>query len=82
MRINADERLEAFCRKIGLAGTEELGERIRALKALAGLRARLSDLGEVDMDKLCRDCAAHPLMNNNPVALDEDGLRELFEALR
>ena len=82
VRINADERLEAFCRKIGLAGTEELGERIRALKALAGLRTRLSDLGEVDMDKLCRDCAAHPLMNNNPVALDEDGLRELFEELR
>ena len=49
---------------------------------LGGLRTHLSDLGEVDLDKLCRDCAAHPLMNNNPVRLDEAALRRMFEALR
>ena len=32
--------------------------------------------------ELCRDCAAHPLMKNNPVKLDEAALREMFEALR
>lgn len=80
--INADVRLELLCRRVGLSGTEELAERIRALKKLAGLRSRLSDLGEVDLDKLCRDCAAHPLMNNNPVRMDEARLREMFEALR
>ena len=82
VRINADERLEYLCRAVGLSGTDELADRIAALKALGGLRTRLSDLGEVDLDKLCRDCAAHPLMNNNPVRLDEDALRRMFEALR
>ena len=82
VRLNADERLEALCREVGLRDTEELAARIAALKKLGGLRTRLSELGEVDMDKLCRDCAAHPLMNNNPVRLDEEKLREMFEALR
>ena len=82
VRINADERLEYLCHAVGLSGTEELAERIAALKTLGGLRTHLSDLGEVDLDKLCRDCAAHPLMNNNPVRLDEAALRRMFEALR
>lgn len=82
VRINADERLEYLCRAVGLKDTDELAERIAALKALGGLRTRLSDLGEVDLDKLCRDCAAHPLMNNNPVRLDESALRRMFEALK
>ena len=82
VRINADERLEHLCRAVGLKDTEELSQRIAALKALGGLRTRLSELGDVDLDKLCRDCAAHPLMNNNPVRMDEDALRRMFEALR
>ncbi len=81
VRINADARLEELCRRAGLSGTEELAERIRELKALGGLRSRLSELGEVDLPKLCRDCAAHPLMRNNPVPLDETALRRMFEAL-
>ena len=81
VRINADERLEALCRAAGLSGTKELAERIHALKELAGLRTRLSQLGEVDIDKLSRDCAKHPLMNNNPVRMDEEKLRTMFEAL-
>ena len=82
VRINADARLEALCTSVGLAGTCELAEKISSLKALAGLRSRLSDLGEVDLDKLCRDCAAHPLMNNNPVKLSLEQLRAMFEALK
>ena len=82
VRINADARLEELCRRAGLSGTEELAGRIRALKELGGLRTRLSDLGEVDMDKLCRDCAVHPLMNNNPVPMDAAALRRMFDALR
>ena len=80
--INADERLEELCRRAGLSGTVELAERIRALKRLGGLRTRLADLGEVDLDKLCHDCAVHPLMNNNPVKMDESALRRMFEGLR
>ena len=81
VRINADERLEELCR-VGLKDTEELARRIAALKALGGLRSKLSDLGEVDVEKLAKDCAAHPLMNNNPVAMDAGKLREMFEKLK
>ena len=81
VRINADERLELLCRRVGLTGTEELAARIAALKKLAGLRSRLSDLGQVDLDKLAHDCAVHGLMNNNPVAMDEKTLRDMFEKL-
>ena len=82
VRINADERLETLCRRVGLADTAELARRIRELKVLGGLRSRLSELGEVDFDKLCRDCAAHPLMRNNPVPMDAEALGRMFEALR
>ncbi len=82
VRINADERLEYLCQRAGLSGTEELAQRIAYLKELGGLRRRLSDLGEVDLDKLCHDCAVHALMNNNPVKMDEAALREMFEALK
>ncbi len=81
VRVNADERLEALARAVGLKDTGELAERIRALKELAGLRTRLSELEDVDLEKLCRDCAVHPLMGNNPVKMDEAALRRLFEAL-
>ena len=81
VRINADERLETLCKRAGLSGTEELAERITALKKLAGLRCRLSDLGQVDLDKLAHDSAIHPLMKNNPVAMDEAALRRMYEKL-
>ena len=81
VRINADERLEALCRAAGLSGAGELAERIARLKRLGGLRTRLSDLGEVDLDKLARDSAVHPLMRNNPVEMDEAALRRMFAAL-
>ena len=82
VRINADERLETLCRRVGLSGTEELAERIKALKALGGLKTRLSDLDEVDLVKLSRDAAKHPLMQNNPVPMDEEALLRMFSALQ
>ena len=82
VKINADERLEYLCRAVGLKDTNELAERIAALKKLGGLRTRLSELGEVDVDKLAADCAVHPLMNNNPVKLDAAALKAMFEALK
>ena len=81
VRLNADERLETLCRQAGLSGAEELARRIAALKALGGLRTRLSELGAVDLDKLAHDCAVHPLMKNNPVPMDEAALRRMFEKL-
>ena len=81
VRINADARLEVLCREVGLSGTDALAKEINRLKKLAGLRCTLSDLGEVDLDKLAADCAAHPLMQNNPVKMDAAALREMFAAL-
>lgn len=82
VRINADERLEQLARSVGLRDAAELAARIRALKELGGLRCRLSELGEVDVPALAAACAAHPLMNNNPVRLSVRQLEEMFEALR
>ena len=80
--LDREPALSELCERTGLSGTEELAQRIAYLKELGGLRRRLSDLGEVDLDKLCHDCAVHVLMNNNPVKMDEAALREMFEALK
>ena len=82
VRINADERLETLCLRVGLKDTNALADRIRALKALGGLKTTLADLGAVDLDKLCRDAAAHPLMRNNPAPMDEAALRRMFASLQ
>ena len=81
VKINADDRLEYLAKAVGLKDTDELAGRIAAFKEMAGLRRKLSDLENLDLDKLCRDCAAHPLMNNNPVALTEERLKEMFLSL-
>ena len=94
VRINADARLETLCQRVGMRNTGYLADKILYLKELAGLRTRLSDLcvpgtsgarpctETVDLDKLARDCAAHPLMRNNPVRMDEAALRRMFETLQ
>ena len=82
VRINADQRLEELCRRAGIGDTEHLAEWINRMKELEGLPTRLSQLGEADTAQLGRECAAHPLMGNNPVPMDEGALCRMFEALR
>ena len=82
VRVNADERLEELCRRVGIGDTVRLAAWINRMKELAGLSVKLSQLGEADTAQLARECAVHPLMNNNPVPMDEAALRDLFEALR
>lgn len=82
VRINANERLELLCRRVGLRDTAELAKKIAEFKALGGLRTRLSELENVDIEKLAEDCAAHPLMNNNPVKLDKAAVLKMFEGLK
>lgn len=82
VRINADDRLEALCHSVGLSGSGELADRIAGFKALGRLRTRLSELENVDIEKLAEDCAAHPLMKNNPVLLDKAALVRMFEGLK
>lgn len=82
VRINADERLEYLCRRAGLESTAALAARIAELKAMAGLRSKLSELENLDLDKLVKDCVAHPLMGNNPVKMDYAATYAMFDALR
>ena len=82
VRINADERLEDLCRRAGLSGTEELAAWIAEVKKKAGLRTRLAELGEADIPALAAAAAVHPLMRNNPVPMDTDSLKKIFEELR
>ncbi|MGN1418019.1 MAG: iron-containing alcohol dehydrogenase [Acutalibacteraceae bacterium] len=80
--INADARLENLARSVGLSSTEDLAEYIRRMKKISGLCTKLSELGDVDVDKLARNSAEHPLMANNPVKLNAQQLKEMFLALK
>lgn len=82
IKINADERLENLAKAVGMKNTDELAEKIRHLKKVGGLKTRLSELGEVDIDKLAHDGAVHPLMANNPVKLSAEDLKEMFIKLK
>ena len=82
VQINTSPRMEEMLQRAGLpGGSAELVSRIRALKAMAGLRTKLGDLGQVDVEKLAEDCAVHPLMRNNPVKMSPEALKTMFEAL-
>lgn len=82
VRMNADERLETLCHRVGLENTGALADKIAYFKRLGGLKTRLCELENVDIEKLAEDCAAHPLMKNNPVALDKAALLRMFEGLK
>ena len=82
IKINADERLEKLAKDVGMSGVDELAEWVRSMKKLAGFKTRLSDLGEVDLEKLARNCVDHPLMRNNPVQLSVEEMKNVFLALK
>lgn len=82
IKINADERLENLAKAVGMKNTDELAEKIRHFKKIAGLKTKLSELGEVDVDKLAHDGAVHPLMANNPKKLTAEDLKKMFLALK
>ena len=82
VKINNSDRLEYLAKRVGLTCSDELSDRIHALKSKAGLKMVLEDLGDVDLEKLCCDCAAHGLMNNNPVKLGQEQLRDMFLNLK
>ncbi|MBR4768252.1 MAG: iron-containing alcohol dehydrogenase [Lachnospiraceae bacterium] len=81
VRINRSGRLDDLAKYAGFADALRMAEYIRSMKKLANLKTRLSDLGGPDVQKLASDSAAHPLMRNNPVEMDEKALAAMFEAL-
>lgn len=82
MMINNDERLEHLAHEVGCECTAELAAKVKHFKKIAGLCTSLSELGNVDIDKLAADCQKHPLMANNPVKLSADDLKAMFEKLQ
>lgn len=83
IKLNADDRLEQLAKDVGLKDTDELAEKVKHFKKLAGLAEKLSDLGEnVDVDLLAKEGANHPLMANNPVKLTADDLKKMYLSLK
>ncbi len=76
--LNTDDRLEQLAKNVGMENTQNLANEIKHLKKIAGLCTKLSDLGNVDIDKLVSDCLNHPLMANNPKRFTEDELKQMF----
>ena len=82
IRLNADDRLQNLARTLGFSGCDALADEIYRLKVLGGLRVRFADCdGDVDLDRLARESAAHMLMKNNPVQPDEAALKAMFQKL-
>lgn len=83
IKINADQRLETLAKQVGLNDTDELAEKIKNFKKIAGLAEKLSDLGDnIDIEKLAYEGAKHPLMANNPVKLTKEQLMQMYENLK
>ena len=84
-RVNADAqggRVQALAHDLGCADAEELAERIAELKRAVGLRVGLADLALTDgqIAELVR-LSHHPNLDNNPVAITDEMLDEMYRAL-
>ncbi|MCM1363736.1 MAG: iron-containing alcohol dehydrogenase [Faecalibacterium sp.] len=78
MMINNDSRLEQLAKAVGVENTKALADIIVRLKKIAGLCTTISQLGDVEIDMLAKECQKHPLMANNPVKLSVEDLKEMF----
>ncbi len=84
--INAeaeDGRLNDFAAKLGFKNAAEMAERIASIKKQTGMRTTLADakIGDCEIGELVK-FSKHPNLANNPVALDDNALKELFLSLR
>ncbi len=72
-------RLNVFARQLGFADASAMGTRIEEMKKSMGMRCTLEAAGipKGDLPKLAQ-LSKHPNLDNNPVALDEAALIQLF----
>lgn len=85
VRLNSEcegERMGALCRALGFPSPAEMSDEIARLKRVTGMRSTLAAIGCDDALALAEECAAHPLMNNNPVALSAERLAAEFGQLK
>jgi alcohol dehydrogenase len=85
IKINADAengRLNNLAKEAGFDNATSMANEVARLKKVMNLKCTLADCGIVDVEKLAKDCAVHPLLKNNPVNMDEIKLNKMFEELR
>lgn len=85
-RVNKDVengRVQDFARKLGFQDVDEMADAIHDLKEKMGLRTDLKDLNLTDeqIDELIR-ISHHPNLENNPVKITDEILRNLYESMR
>lgn len=86
-RLNAaadmSGRLNEVSRQIGFDNAEALADAVDALKVQLGLAMRLSEVGvqhDWQLSRLIEHSYA-PNIHNNPVAMNDDNLRQLYESV-
>ena len=85
VRLNSEceaERMGALCKALGFSSPADMSDEIARLKRVTGMRRTLAAIGCDDALALAEECAAHPLMNNNPVALPAERLAAEFSQLK
>lgn len=79
----AGERLQQFSKRLGFANANALADEIDRMKKAMGLRMTMADVGvtsEALLDELVANSFA-PNMQNNPVAITPENLKELYRSL-
>lgn len=84
IRINADAengRMHRFARQLGYKDCYEFCDEIAALKKRLGARVDMRDLNltQQDLEHLVT-ASRHPNMNNSPVHITDDMLREMYQS--
>lgn len=85
IKVNAaaePKRMAALSTALGFETAEQMAEEVVRLKKVAELKTTLSEVGITDTAVLAKECLEHPLWNNNPVRLNENELKELFDSLK
>ncbi len=85
-RVNKDVengRVQDFARKLGFEDVDAMADAIHDLKEKMGLRNDLKDLKLTDeqIDELIQ-ISHHPNLENNPVTITDEILRDLYESMR
>lgn len=87
IRLNAkgdDGRIECFARDCGFADAYAMADEVTELKRKMGMAMTLSQIGvkaEEEIEELTR-LSMHPLLKNNPVKLDFDDIKKMYEAIK
>lgn len=81
-KLNKDERLEDFAKKLGFADVEAMCDTIKAMQKQLKVRIDLKDMElTADQRKDLIVLSHHPNLSNNPVPVTDELLEELYLSL-